>query len=256
MRRQRQPQVVGFAVGLDFPAGKIFDGHLLALRRVDALQPRELRDRTILHQPLPGGERKSRGGPPARAHRSQDAFAQTRRRDQEAERYPRRDLLGEAVERDASVRRQRSQRRLVVEKAVDDVLDDGEVKLFDDAHEIGATCRRHGHAQRILNDRLHIDGRQMRFAVRLLHGIRPHALLVHRQRDQRHAEPGSDALDEGVGQSLDTATPAGWHHRSEGSRDTLPAIPREGDVLRGWQPVLPREICRRNASGSWAYRCC
>ena len=91
---------------------------------------------------------------------------------------------------------------------------------------------RHGHAQRILNGRLDVDRRQMRFAVRLLHGIRTHAMFVHRQRHQRHAEPGGDALDEGIGQRLDAAAAAGRHHRGKRGRDALPAVGGEDDLLR------------------------
>jgi hypothetical protein len=40
-----------------------------------------------------------------------------------------------------------------------------------------------------------------------LDDIRPHAALVHRQRHQPDAEPSGDALDEGIGQSLDAAAP-------------------------------------------------
>ena len=45
VRRQRQPQMIGFAVGLDLEAGKVFGGDLLALLRVDPLQPRSVRRR-------------------------------------------------------------------------------------------------------------------------------------------------------------------------------------------------------------------
>ena len=38
MRRQRQPQMIGFRVGLDLEAGKAFGRHLLAPLRVDSLQ--------------------------------------------------------------------------------------------------------------------------------------------------------------------------------------------------------------------------
>jgi hypothetical protein len=39
MRRQGQPQMIRFLVCLDCEAGKSFGGHLLALARIDPLQP-------------------------------------------------------------------------------------------------------------------------------------------------------------------------------------------------------------------------
>ena len=123
--------------------------------------------------------------------------------------------------------------RFVVEKAVDGILDDGEVELLDDAQQVGAARRRHGHAKRILNRGLNVERRQMRFAMGLLHRVRPYAVLVHRQRHQRDAEPRGDALDEGIGQSLDAAAAAGRHHRGECGRDALPAVRGEDDAGPG-----------------------
>ena len=72
----------------------------------------------------------------------------------------------------------------------------------------------------------------MRFAVRLLHGVGTHAVFVHRQRHQRDAEPGGDALDERIGQGLDAAAAAGRHDRGQRGGDALPAVGGEDDLLR------------------------
>ena len=88
---------------------------------------------------------------------------------------------------------------------------------------------------------LNVERRQMRFAVGLLHGVRPNAVFVHRQRHQRHAEPGGDALDEGIGQRLDAAAAAGRHHRGKGGGDALPAVGGEHDLLGARRPAVLRE---------------
>ena len=63
-------------------------------------------------------------------------------------------------------------------------------------------------------------------------------MFIHRQRHQRDAEPGGDALDERVGQGLDAAAAAGRHHRGEGGRDALPAVGGEHHLLGPRRPVL------------------
>ena len=97
---------------------------------------------------------------------------------------------------------------------------------------------------------LNVQRRQMRFAVGLLHGVRPHAVLVHRQRHQRHAEPGGDALDERIGQGLDAAAAAGRHHGGQRCCDALPAVGGEHHLLRFGRPVpvLAGEIIRGDVS--------
>ena len=92
--------------------------------------------------------------------------------------------------------------------------------------------------KRILNDGLNVDRRQMRFAMGLLHGVRTHAVFIHRQRHQRDAEPGGDALDERIGQRLDAAAAAGRHHGSQRRRDALPAVGGEHHLLGLRRPIL------------------
>ena len=98
----------------------------------------------------------------------------------------------------------------------------GVIQVADEL-QVGAPRRGHGDAERILDDRLNVERRQMRFAVRLLHGVRTNAMFIHRQRHQRDAEPGGDALDEGIGQRLDAATAAARHHRRKRGSDALPS---------------------------------
>ena len=88
----------------------------------------------------------------------------------------------------------------------------------------------------------------MRLAVGFLHRVRPHALFVHRQRHQRHAEPGGDALDEGIGQRLDAATAAGRHDRGQRRGDALPAVGGEDDLLGARRPAVAGEKFRCDAS--------
>ena len=249
MRRQRQPEMIGFGVGLDLEPGEGLCRHLLAPRRVDPLQPRKLGGGAVAHQPLPRREGVAGGGPSAGADGGHQALAQPRRRHDEAERKAGRDFLRQAVEHDATIGRQRRQRRLfVVEKSIDGIFDHGEVELLDHAQQIGAARRRHGDAERILDRGLQIQRRQMRLAMGLLQRIRPHAVLVHRKRHQRHAEPRGNALDEGIGQRLDTAASAGRHHCGKRRGDALPAIGGEDDLLGVRMPVLAGEVGRGNAS--------
>ena len=63
---------------------------------------------------------------------------------------------GKAVEHHATIRRERGQRRLVVEKSVNGVFDDDEIELLDNAQQISAPRGRHRHAQRILDNGLNV----------------------------------------------------------------------------------------------------
>ncbi|MGY4311425.1 hypothetical protein ACVWW1_000728 [Bradyrhizobium sp. JR3.5] len=84
----------------------------------------------------------------------------------------------------------------------------------------------------------------MRLAVRLLHCVRAHAMLVHRKRHQRDAEPCGNALHERIGQRLDAAASAGRHDGGERGGDALPAIGGEHDLVGIWRPALAREEFR------------
>ena len=193
--------------------------------------------------------------PSAGSHRRNDAFAQTRWCHDEAERQARRHFLRKAVEHDAPVGCEHRQRRFVIEERVDIVFDDGEVEFLDDAQQIGAARRRHCHAQRILDDRLNVKRGQMRFAVSFLHGVRTNAVFIHRQRHQRHAEPGGDALDEGIGQRLDPAASAGRHHGRKRGGDALPAVGGEDDLLGAWRPAIARQDTPPKCLARLAFRC-
>jgi hypothetical protein len=81
----------------------------------------------------------------------------------------------------------------------------------------------------------------MRFAMRLRHRVRANAVLVHRERHQRDAEPGGDVLDEGIGQRLDAAAAAARHHRRKCCSDALPAIRGEDQLIGGRRPVFAGE---------------
>jgi hypothetical protein len=70
--------------------------------------------------------------------------------------------------------------------------------------------------------------------VRLLYGVRPHTVLVHGERHERHAKASRDALDESVGQSFDAATSARRNDRRQCRRDALPATGGENDLLGLW----------------------
>jgi hypothetical protein len=83
-------------------------------------------------------KRKSRCGPTARTQQGHHAFTQPLRRHDEAQRQARRDPLGETVHDNAGVRRERGKLRLMVEEAIDIVLDDRKIELFDDAQKIGS----------------------------------------------------------------------------------------------------------------------
>ena len=101
-------------------------------------------------------------------------------------------------------------------------------------------CWRHRHAERIVDHRLHIDRRQASLAMRLLHRVRPHAVLVHRERHQRDAELRGDALGERIGDRLDAAAAAGRHQRRQHRGDALPAVAGEHHLSRAAATILRR----------------
>src|SRR5579863_9572148 len=88
----------------------------------------------------------------------------------------------------------------------------------------------------------------MGLTVRLLHGVRPNAVFIHGQRHQRNTEPRGDALDEWVGQRLHAATAAGGNDRAERSRNALPAVSGEDEMIGGGGPCALRQMLGRNAS--------
>src|SRR5713226_3452121 len=158
--------MVAFFVGLNFESRKSIDRQFLASARIKTFQSGKLGNGAVFDHPLRSRKRKSRCGPSSRTHRGHYAFTEPVWWHDEAERETGRGLLGKTVDDDAGVWRERSKRRLIVEKAVDVVLDDRKVELFDNAQEIGPARRVHRHPQWILNHRLNVDGREMGLAVR------------------------------------------------------------------------------------------
>src|SRR5437763_545043 len=87
-----------------------------------------------------------------------------------------------------------------IAKVEDGVLEEGERGPLRDAHDVGAACRVHGDADRVLDHGGEMQRRHMRFAKRARDAVGPRAKFVHRKRDQLHAEPRGDALDVRIGQ--------------------------------------------------------
>ncbi len=136
---------------------------------------------------------------------------------------------------------------------------DREVELLDDADQFGASRRRHGDSQRIVNRRLNVQGRHMRFANGFLDGVRTNPILVHRQRHQRNAKPRRDVLDERVGQRLDPAAASVRHCRGKRRSNALPSVRGEDHLIGVGRPVLAgeefcgdRSRCRRADAGRLA----
>src|SRR5260370_4578694 len=131
--------MIRFAVGLDVESGKAGGRDFLALLGIDPLESRKFGSRPVAHQELPGGERISRWGPSAGTYRRHDTFAQEERGNDKAKRQPGGNFLGEAVEHDARFRRQCSERRSVVEKAVNGILYDDEAEFVDHSQQVGTS---------------------------------------------------------------------------------------------------------------------
>ncbi|CAM5244209.1 hypothetical protein SFIMM107S_04437 [Streptomyces griseus] len=99
----------------------------------------------------------------------------------------------------------------------------------------------HGDRQRVVQDRLYVDGVQRIRAVRLLHRFRDQPVLVHREGHEGDAEPGGDGLQHRVGELLDTQPGAGPGQCGDGGGDGLAAVAGEQDPFRIGPPATPRE---------------
>ena len=171
-------------------------------------------------------------------------LAQSDRRADEAGRHARRNPLRQAVDQDAPIGRERGQRRVVAQEAIDAVLDQHQVELLGHLDEILPPPRREADAQRVVQQRLQIDRRQRAFPVRLLDGVGAQAGLVHGERHQRHAQAPGVGLHHRIGERLDAEPPAHRHHRADRGGDRLPAVAGEEQSLRFRPPSRGGEKLR------------
>ena len=82
--------------------------------------------------------------------------------------------------------------------------------------------------------------------MRLLHRVRPYAVLVHRQRHQRDAELRGDALGKRIGDRLDAAAAAGRHQCGQHRGDALPSVAGEHQLSGLRRPARAGQKLRRD----------
>ncbi len=155
-------------VGEHGEAGKVAAGDLLAGGGVVTLGTGDGGHRAVAHPAGRGVERESRRRPRARSQGGGDGRGAGRRRHREPEGQAGGQPLGQAVQEDRVLGRQRRERGFVpfVEEGPDGVLDRAQAEVVQRGGQLGAPPQGHGDGERVVQGRLQVDRRERGAPVR------------------------------------------------------------------------------------------